>query len=52
MLLMGGVLVLLILVIFCFITSCSVFFPGGMGTVWTTSYTAEDEDILGAEADY
>lgn len=52
MLLMGGVLVLLIMVIFCFITSCSVFFPGGMGTVWTTSYTAEDEDILGAEADY
>ena len=52
MLLMGGVLVLLILVIFCFITSCSVFFPGGMGTVWTTSYTAEDEDILGAESDY
>ena len=52
MLLMGGVLVLLILVIFGFITSCSVFFPGGMGTVWTTSYTAEDEDILGAEADY
>ena len=52
MLLMGGVLVLLILVIFCFITSCSVFFPGGMGTVWTTSYTAEDEDILGVEADY
>ena len=52
MVLMGGVLVLLILVIFCFITSCSVFFPGGMGTVWTTSYTAEDEDILGAEADY
>ena len=52
MILMGGVLVLLILVIFGFITSCSVFFPGGMGTVWTTSYTAEDEDILGAEADY
>ena len=52
MLLMGGVLALLILVIFGFITSCSVFFPGGMGTVWTTSYTAEDEDILGAEADY
>ena len=52
MLLMGGVLALLILVIFGFITSCSVFFPGGMGTVWTTSYTAEDEDILGVEADY
>ena len=52
MLLMGGVLVLLILVIFCFITSCTVFFPGGTGTVWTTSYTAEDEDILGAEEDY
>ena len=52
MLLMGGVLVLLILVIFSFVTSCSVFFPGGTGTVWITSYTAEDEDILGAEADY
>ncbi|OUN71611.1 hypothetical protein B5G12_09760 [Faecalibacterium sp. An58] len=52
MILMGGVLVLLTMVIFGFITSCSVFFPGGMGTVWTTSYTAEDEDILGAEADY
>src|SRR5699024_3501910 len=52
MLLMGGVLVLLIMVLITFITSCSVFFPGGTGTVWTTSYTAEDEDILGAEEDY
>ena len=52
MILMGGILVLVILVIFSFVTSCSVFFPGGTGTVWTTSYTAEDEDILGAESDY
>ena len=52
MILMGGVLALVILVIFSFVTSCSVFFPGGTGTVWITSYTAEDEDILGAEADY
>jgi len=52
MILMGGILALVILVIFSFVTSCSVFFPGGTGTVWTTSYTAEDEDILGAESDY
>ena len=52
MILMGGILALVILVIFSFVTSCSVFFPGGTGTVWITSYTAEDEDILGAEADY
>ena len=52
MILMGGVLALVILVIFSFVTSCSVFFPGGTGTVWITSYTAEDEDILSAEADY
>ena len=52
MILMGGVLALVILVIFSFVTSCSVFFPGGTGTVWITSYTAEDADILGAEADY
>ena len=51
MILMGGILALVILVIFSFVTSCSVFFPGGTGTVWTTSYTAEDEDILGAESD-
>ncbi len=52
LILMGGLLVVLILVLITFITSCSVFFPGGTGTVWTTSYTAEDEDILGAEEDY
>ena len=52
MILMGGILALVILVIFSFVTSCSVFFPGGTGTVWITSYTAEDADILGAEADY
>ena len=52
MILMGGILALVILVIFSFVTSCSEFFPGGTGTVWTTSYTAEDEDILGAESDY
>src|SRR5699024_11797355 len=32
MLLMGGVLVLLIMVIFCFITSCSMFFPDRKST--------------------
>jgi hypothetical protein len=34
------------------IGSCSVMFQGGSDVVVETSYTAEDEDILGVEADY
>ena len=33
-------------------SSCSVMFHGGMNTVLGTSYTAEDEDIIGANDDY
>ena len=43
---------LMILVISGMVSSCSTML-GGMGnTVIGTSYTAEDEDILGADADY
>lgn len=34
------------------LTSCSLMLQGGGNTVLATSYTAEDEAILGAEADY
>ena len=34
------------------IGSCSVMFQGGSDVVVETSFTAEDEDILGVEADY
>lgn len=33
-------------------SSCSVMFHGGMNTVLGTSYTAKDEDIIGANDDY
>lgn len=33
-------------------TSCSVFLNGGGNVILGTSYTASDEDILGADADY
>ena len=34
------------------ITSCSSMFTGGLNSVIASSYTAEDADINGAEADY
>lgn len=34
------------------ISSCLAMFGGGFNTIVMTSYTAEDEDILGADADY
>ena len=51
-LLTGGVVLLPILVIISAVSSCSVSFPGTTGTVWATSYTAEDEDIKAAEEAY
>ena len=52
MILVGGVLLLVIMVISGAMGSCSVFFQSGANVVIDTSYTADDEDILGAEADY
>ena len=34
------------------LTSCSAMFPAGTNTVLSAVYTAEDADILGANADY
>ena len=48
MILVGGVLLLVIMVISGAMGSCSVFFQSGANVVIDTSYTADDEDILGA----
>ena len=51
-LLIGGGILLIIMLISGLMGSCSVMFQGGTNVVVDTSYTAEDADILGAEADY
>lgn len=43
---------LLVLLIAGMLSSCSALFGGSGNAVIGTSYTAEDDDILGAEADY
>ena len=47
----AAVLFLLILLM-AGISSCFAMFGGGVGSIVATTYTAEDEDILGAHADY
>ena len=47
----AAVLFLLILIM-AGISSCMAMFGGGMSSIIATTYTAEDEDILGAHADY
>ena len=51
-LLIGGGILLVVMLISGAIGSCSVMFQGGSDVVVETSFTAEDEDILGVEADY
>ncbi len=50
--LMAGVLGLLIMLIAGMFSSCTAMFAGSGNAVLGTSYTAEDADILGADADY
>ncbi len=50
--LLGGLLLLIILMISGAFGSCTAFLEGSTNAVLITSYTANDEDILGAEADY
>lgn len=47
--LVGGLLFMVAASMF---TSCGAMFQGGMQTVLGTSFTAEDEDIIGADDDY
>lgn len=48
----GGVFILLLIFLFTQMSSCSSMIGGSGGTLLGSSYTAEDEDIRGANADY
>ena len=50
--LIAGVLGLLIMLIAGMFSSCTAMFAGGGNAVLGTSYTAEDADITGTDADY
>ena len=50
--LMIAALALLVMVISSALSSCSVFLPGSSGAVVATTFTADDDDITGANDDY
>ena len=50
--LIAGGLALLLMLVCSSMYSCSAFLPGGSGTVVATTFTAKDEDIIGANDDY
>lgn len=52
MILIAGGLALLLMLVCSSMYSCSAFLPGGSGTVVATTFTAKDEDIIGANDDY
>ena len=47
-----GALAILIMIVSSSLSSCSAFLPGGSGAIVATTFTAEDEDIIGANNDY
>lgn len=47
-----GALVVLLIIVSSALSSCSAFLPGGSGAVIATTFTANDEDIIGANNDY
>ena len=51
-LLITGGLALLLLLVCSSMSSCSSFLPGGSAAVVATTFTANDEDIIGANDDY
>ena len=52
LLVIGGVLAMLLLLMLSAFSSCSILFGGTTHVMGQTTYTAEDEDIRGAEEDY
>lgn len=50
-LIIGG-LALLVVIVSSTLSSCSAFLPGSSGAVIATTFTANDEDIIGANDDY
>lgn len=47
-----GALVLLVIMVFSSLSTCSVMMEGAMGSILGTSYTSEDPDILQTESNY
>lgn len=47
-----GALVLLVIMVFSSLSSCSVMMEGAMSSILGTSYTSEDPDILQTESNY
>lgn len=47
-----GALAVLIMIVSSSLSSCSAFLPGCSGAIVATTFTAEDEDIIGANNDY
>ena len=47
-----GALVLLVIMVFSSLSSCSVMMEGAMGSILGTYYTSEDPDILQTESNY
>lgn len=47
-----GALVLLVIMVFSSLSSCSVMMEGAMGSILGTSYTSDDPDILQTESNY
>ena len=47
-----GALAILLIIVSSALSSCSAFLPGGSGAVIATTFTANDEDIIGANNDY
>lgn len=45
-------LAILLIIVSSALSSCSAFLPGGSGAVIATTFTANDEDIIGANNDY
>ena len=52
LLVIGGVLAMLLLLILSMFSSCTILFGGTTQVMGQTTYTAEDEDIRGAEENY
>lgn len=50
-LIIGG-LALLVIIVSSTLSSCSAFLPGSSGAVIATTFTADDEDIIGTNDDY
>jgi len=47
-----GMIFLVLMLLMAGVSSCAAMFSGGLNAILATSYTSEDEDMLGAHEDY